>query len=169
MLAIAQNRHRVAERPDFAQAMRNEDRRHALGAQIGDDLAEPIDVAPRQCRGRLVEQQNARPTENGAGDFDLLLHGEFEFADFIVEMDVAHAECLEMRRDEGLRLAAADHARWAGGSARQQHIVEDGQIIDERHLLERGLDPARLRLARRGETHFLAEEVKHAQIGLGQS
>ena len=90
MLAVAQYGHRVAERAHFSQAMRNEHRRDALArAESAMICAEPVDVAAGQRRRRLVEQQDARLAEDRAGDFDLLLDGEVEFADFVVEMDVA--------------------------------------------------------------------------------
>ena len=37
------------------------------------------------------------------------------------------------------------------GPVRQQHVVEHGEIVDQRHFLKRGLHAARLRVARRGE------------------
>ena len=146
--------------------MRNEDGGDALGALIGDDMAEPIDVATRQRRSRLVEQQNARLAEDRAGDLDLLLDRQIELADFVVEANLAHAERLEMRRRAGPRLAAANDPERAGRPPRQQHVVEHGQRLDQRHLLEGGLDAARLRVARRQEAHALAEQAKAAAVGL---
>ena len=55
-----------------------------LRLQPRDDLAQPVDVAAGQRRGRLVEQQDRRLAIDGAGDLDLLLHGEVEVADFVV-------------------------------------------------------------------------------------
>ena len=110
-----------------------------------DDGAEPVDVAAGERRGRLVEQQNARLTKSRAGDFNLLLDREIKLADLVVERDVGHAERGEMRCDERARMAAADHAQWADRTAGQQHVVEDREVVDQGHLLERGLDAARVR------------------------
>ena len=76
--------------------------------QPGDDLAEPVDVAAGERRGRLVEQQDARLAVDGAGDLDLLLQGEVEVADLVVEIDVEaqFVEVAQRRR----------RARCGGGS-----------------------------------------------------
>src|ERR1700689_246472 len=88
---------------------------------------------------------------------------------FIGETNVAHAKGVEMRRDESARLTAADHAGWPSRPAWQEHIVEDGQVVDQRHFLERGLDAPPLRLARGGKARLFAEQAKSARIGLRQS
>ena len=84
-LPLRKHGHRVAEGAHLAQAMGDEHDRHALGALVGDDVAEPVDVAAGERRGRLVEQQDARLAEQRARDLDLLLDGEVEFADLVVE------------------------------------------------------------------------------------
>src|SRR6202020_1472917 len=89
--------------------------------------------------------------------------------DFIVKANVVHAEGVEMRRDESARLTATDHAGWPSRRAWQEHIVEDGEVVDQRHFLERGLDAARLRLPRGGKARLLAEQAKSARIDLRQS
>jgi hypothetical protein len=45
MAAVAQHRHRIAKGAHFAQPMRDEQSRHAFGALVGDDPAQPVDVA----------------------------------------------------------------------------------------------------------------------------
>jgi hypothetical protein len=78
----------IAERPDFSHPVRNEDDGHALALEAGDQVAKPIDVSAREGRGRLVEQDQARLTEDSAGDLDFLLHREVEIADFGVEVGI---------------------------------------------------------------------------------
>src|SRR5271166_653123 len=70
---VAQDRHRIAKGPHLPEAVGDEHGRYAAGAQAPDDPAEPVDVASRQRRRRFVEEENARATEQGAGDLDLLL------------------------------------------------------------------------------------------------
>ena len=56
---------------------------------------------PDKRRGRLVEQQDLRLAVDGAGDLDLLLHGEVEVADLGVEIDV-EAQRSKCARDGAL-------------------------------------------------------------------
>ena len=107
----------IAEGPHLAHAMRDEDDGHAGGLEAGDDLAEPVDVAAGERRGRLVEQEDARLAVDGAGDLDLLLDGEVEFADLVAEIDV-EAERVEMGANRALRRRAAGSCR-SGRPARR--------------------------------------------------
>ncbi len=77
-----------------------------------DQLAEPVDVAAGQGRGRLVEQQDARLAVDGAGDLDLLLHGKVEVADLGARVDAVEAErSQDARATARSRRAPAHHAQ----------------------------------------------------------
>jgi hypothetical protein len=52
---------------------------------------------------------------------------------------------------------------------RQQHVVENGEVVDQRHFLKRGLNSKRLGFAQGGEARRLTEDVKAAGIGLRES
>ena len=107
--AVPEHGEVVAEGPHLAHPVRDEDDRHARRLEAGDDLAQPVDVAAGERRGRLVEEQDARLAIDRAGDLDLLLDGEVEVADLVAEVDV-EAERIEMGADRALGRAPADHA-----------------------------------------------------------
>jgi hypothetical protein len=73
--SIAQDRQRIAEAAHLAHAVGDENDGNALRLLSLDDLAQPVDVAPRERGGRLVEKKNPRLPKKGSGNFDLLLDG----------------------------------------------------------------------------------------------
>ena len=103
---------RVAEGAYLAHAVRDEDDGHAGGLQRCDDLAQPVDVAAGQRRGRLVEQQDARLAVDGAGDLDLLAHARARATPTSASRSTAKPEFDEMSAAPRLaRRAAADQSR----------------------------------------------------------
>src|SRR5690242_8512395 len=110
MLASAQDGDAVAEGADLTHAVRDEDGGDALSLAPGDDRAEPVDIAARQCRGRLVEQQDAGAAEQRARDLDLLSLVEIEVADLRARVDGAEAESIKMFLDRAARLRPPDQA-----------------------------------------------------------
>ena len=164
--AVAQDGQAVAEGAHLRHAVGDEDDGGARRLQPRDDLAEPVDVAAGERRGRLVEQQDARLAVDGARDLDLLLQGEIELADLVVEID-GEAERVEMAADRIARRRAPDHAGRRRRRVGQQHVVEDGQIGDQGHLLERRLDAERVRGARRAEPTPRRRPGNDPRVGLG--
>ena len=75
-----------------------------------DDAAEPIDVAPRQRRCWLVEEQELRFLENGASDLKLLPDGQIEVANLCARIDEAETQFLEMCDRDLLGAPFADEA-----------------------------------------------------------
>ncbi len=148
--------------------MRDENERDALAPQPAHDRAEPVDVAAGQARGRLVEQEDARLAEHGARDLDPLLQGEVEVAHLVVQIDVEVERC-EVVPDQRLRPAPPDQAEAVDWRVGQQHVVEDGQIPDQRHFLKGSLDAEPVRGPRAGEPHRLAEDADRAGIRLNQA
>ena len=131
--------------------------------EAGDDLAEPVDVAAGERRGRLVEQQDARLAVDRAGDLDLLLDGEIELADLVAR----GRRRSRARRDARATALSAARRRimpvQADRRVGQEHVVEDRQVADQRHLLERGLDAeARGRRAASRSATGLAEDREAA-------
>ena len=90
-----------------------------------DDLAQPVDVAPRQGRGRLVEQQDARLAEHGARDLDLLPDGEIERRATSAPRSMS---CSRDRRNARAPARSAARRRimpiGTGRRVGQQHVVE---------------------------------------------
>ena len=109
-----------------------------FGAECRDALAEPVDVAAREARRRLVEQQDARAAEKRARDLDLLPRRELEIADLGARVDLRKPDRGEMLGHDPLAVAAAELAERAPRRVRHQHVLGDGEVADEGQLLERG-------------------------------
>ena len=133
--------------------------------------AEPVDVASRQRRGRFVEQEDARLAEESAGDLDLLLHGEVEFArsrrrDATSPMP----KRVEMRRDAAHAPGGAGSCRSGlsgpcGSSMLSRTVRSSTSVISWNAVWM----PRAWRLAGRGEPNLLAEQAKSARIRLRQT
>jgi hypothetical protein len=88
LLAIAQDGERVTKRPHLPQAVRNEDHHGAVGLELSDDTAEPIDIVAGECRCRLVEQQDLGLQRNRLNDLDLLAERQVNLARFHAWIEV---------------------------------------------------------------------------------
>ena len=164
MAAVAQHGHAVAEGPHLAHAVRHEDDCDAVALALRDEAAEPVDVAARQGRSRLVEEQDARPAEQRPRDLDLLALVQVEVAQLVVEVDRSEADPLHVVGDRAPRGAAADLAE-PGRRMGQQHIVEDRQIPDHREFLEGGLDAVAVRGPGAVERGVLPKHAERACVG----
>ena len=78
------------------------------------------------------------------------------------------AQRREMRGDGGARRAAADDAAEAQRRIGHQHVVEDGQVLDEGHFLKRGLNAERVGGPRRVDSDGAAENFDGAGVGRDQ-
>ena len=168
MAAIAHNCQPIAERANFPHPMRDEDDGHALAFEAGDQVAEPVDVAAGKSRCRLVEQDQARLAKDSAGDLDLLLHGEIEAAHLGVEVDI-EAQRGEMFAQRRSGPPAADHADRPHRRIGQKHVVQDGQVGDQRHFLEGSLNAECVCDAWRTQACRLAEDLNAASVRQDQS
>ena len=70
---VAEDRDAVGEREELAEAVRDEDRRDALGAQPPDEPEERLDLVLGERARRLVEDQHARVDRERPRDLDHLL------------------------------------------------------------------------------------------------
>ena len=95
--AVAEDRERVAERLDLVHAVRDEERRDALGLQLGQEIIDGLDVARGQGRGRLVEDQHLRVAAERLGDLDHLAARQRQVADQRARVDVLAAHAGEQR------------------------------------------------------------------------
>ena len=169
MCAISQYRHGAAKRAHLPQTMGNEDDRQAAPLEVGDDRAQPVDIAAGERRRRLVEQKDARLAKDRPGDFDLLLDRQIQPAHLVVERDIGHVERGEMLADELAGPAAANRAQRPHRAVGQEHVVEDGEVLDQSHLLERRLNAALMRRARARQPRLLVEHPETTAVGKRQS
>ena len=105
--AVAQDREVVAERLHLAHPVRDEYDGDTLPLQFRDHSAEPVDIAPGECRCRLIQKQQARIAEDSPGNLDLLPHSEIEIANIGSEIYV-EVDPFEARANIRLGRAAAD-------------------------------------------------------------
>jgi hypothetical protein len=143
--------------------VRDQDDRAPTGGEATDDLVEALDLAGRQRGRRLVEHDQLRVARQCPEDLDLLLLGQRERSDERVrghrEAGGGHeaVELLEQR--------APLHEAEAARLLAQEHILGDGALGDDRHLLRDERDAPLQRLAGRPESDGLAAERHLALIG----
>ena len=163
MQAVAEHREALAEAAHLGHAVRDEDDRHAVRVERVDEIAEPVHVGGRQRGCRLVQQQHAGLARDRLGDLDLLAGREREVAHQRVGVHVVHAETGEVLHDGALAPAPVDlacHQRLVG----QQHVLGDGQIVDQGHFLKRRLDAEHVGAGGSPDGHVVAEYVNAAGV-----
>ena len=138
--AVAQDRQAVAEIPHLLHPVRDEDDRRALGAQPGEERAEPLHVVAGERRGRLVQQEQSRLARDGTSDLDLLPGRQRQRSHLGVGVDIVEAESCEGAPHLPLRLAPPDVSGGPDRLIGQQHALHDGEIADQRNLLMGSLD-----------------------------
>ncbi len=104
-------------------------------------------------------------TKHRARDLDLLLDGEVELVHLGTQIDIVEAKIGKMLTHHRLGFASLDGPKRTGRAIRQEHVVEDGKVLDQRHFLEGGLDAALMRAPRRGKPRLFAEDPNDAGIG----
>ena len=85
--AVAQHRDPVGDGEHLAQLVGDEDDRLALIDEAADDTEEVVDLAWREDRGRLIEDQDVGLAEEGLDELDALLFADGEVADLRVGVD----------------------------------------------------------------------------------
>ena len=133
------------------------------------DGTQPVDVTTREARGGLVEQQDARLAKDGAGDLDLLLDREVERADLVEEVDIVEVEGREMLAHPGLGVAPAHEAQGVGGRVGDEHVVQNREVPDQRHLLEGRLHAEAVRHPGAREPDRAALDADRARVGQDQT
>ena len=135
-------------------------------AQRLDDAEQPVDLRARQRSRRLVHHDHSRVRRQRLRDLDELLVGDREPASQPVGVE-PDAELLE----HGGRLAAHPPAVDAAEPLERLHadedVLGDGQVGEERRLLEDDRDPGRLRLLGVVEDRLLAVEQETARRRAG--
>ena len=132
--AIAQDGHTVGELEDFIEAMGDINDTNAAGAQIANDGEEEAGFVAGKRRGRFVHDDDAGAGTEGAGDFDELLFGHGERADFGVGQNIG-ADALEPLGGAAAALFPVHPGAGAGTFQAQADIFGDGQIGEQRRLL----------------------------------
>ena len=99
--AVAHHRHPVANLIEFVQPVGDEDHRHALGAQLPDDVEQHRDLALVERRRRLVHDHQPRLERHGARDRHHLLDRGAEFHQRTAHVDLDGETAQQIRRRRG--------------------------------------------------------------------
>ena len=163
MPAVAEHCEALAEAAHLGHAVRDEDDRHAFCVEAVDEVPKPVHVGGGQRRGRLVQQQHTGLPRDRLGDLDLLTRGKREVAHQRVGVHVVQAETGEVLHDGALAAAPVDLSR-DERLVGQQHVLDDGQIVDQGHFLKRRLNAEPVRAGRAPDGHIVAEDVNAASV-----
>ena len=161
--AAAQNGGRVAKPLHLFQFVADVEDRTALGLQTIQHDEELIGFLRGQYRGWLIEDQEFRILHQRPDDFDALALTDRQLPNLPlrIERQAVHP---------GHLLQAGGHVleRFLAVEA-ERHVLGDGEIVEQREMLEHHADAARAGLRRSGKNHFLAAPTHFAVAGLNQS
>ena len=161
-LAVSQDRHAIAELEDLVQPVRDEDDAPALRDEVARGLEHALDLRLAERRGRLVENEEARVTDEEAGDLDELPLADRERLHRGPELDVAKAELVENAPCVLGEAAAPVDERHV--EAPEKDVVLDAQLRHETQLLVHERDAVCLRVMWVPERDLLAVEADHAFV-----
>ena len=162
-LASAQDRCGVAQPFHFLQLVADIEDGAAFRLQPIQHDKQLIGFLRRQHRGRLVEDQEFRILHQRPHDLDALAlaHRQLPHLALGIERKPVNIGHLLQTRGHVLEEFLAVQP--------QRHILGDGEIVEQREVLEHHADAARARLGRTGEDHLLALPAHFAVARLDQS
>ena len=126
VLAVAQDRHRVADGKDLGDAVRDVDDRQPVLGEPGEHVQQVVGLGRGQRRGGLVQDQHPWLTRDGAGDLDELAQRDRQPRDGFVEVH-ADADLVQGVLGDLLELAPPDEP-----GARRHRPEQD--VLGNRHL-----------------------------------
>ena len=131
---VAEDDEAVGDREDLVEAVRDVDHADALRLELAQHAEEDRDLALRQARRRLVEDEDAGVDPEGAGDGDERLLGAGQVADPEARVDVVgdQRQRAPRHRLDGLPV---DEAAAAGIALGDGDVLADGHPLDETEVL----------------------------------
>ena len=163
LLAAAQDRGGVAKPLHLVELVADVEDRAALGLQPVQHDEELIGFLRGQDRGRLIEDQEFRVLHQHAHDLDALPLADRELPDLAVGIErkpVNIGHFFEPRRHVLEQFLAVEPER---------DILGDGEIVEQREMLEHHADAAGTRFRRSGQDHLLALPAHLAFARLDQA
>ena len=152
----AKDRDAVGHGLHLVKLVRDDDHRMPFPRHHPQGVEQLVRLLRRQHRGRLVENEHARATEDGLDDLDALLLADGELPDARVGVhlhverlgDLAHLPHARSPAQPQPRLVPAEH-----------QVLRDGQRLDQPKVLVDHADAGCERVPRRVEPHGLAEQL----------
>ena len=142
--------------------MRDIDDGDTLRLQFADHLEQNIDFGSRQCRGRLVENEDAGIERDRLGDFDQLLLANRQVLDHCFGADAGIELVEELVGFLNLRLVV-DATKTPGNLAGGENVFGDREVAEQVEFLEHHADAVLLGVGWRVELDFLAFEKNTAK------
>ena len=163
--AIAQHGDAVGDTGHLAQLVRDQDRGHAMGAELKQKVEQRRAVAFIEACGRLVENQKAHLFGQRLGDLHQLLLADPEFGDQRVRRLIEPDFRQQLLRPlvDGVAIDHAESRRRAGN----EDILRDREQRDQRKLLMNDDDAERLGIIDIAEVPLLAVIDDAAAIAAG--
>ncbi len=149
LLAAAQDRGRIAQPFDLFQLVADVEDSAALGLQSVQHDEQLVGFLRGQYRGRLIQDQEFGILHQRPNDFDALTFAYRQLPDLapgIERKSVNIGHFLQTRRHVLERFLAVQT---------QRHVLGDGEIVEQREMLEHHADAARAGFRWSGEHHFL--------------
>jgi hypothetical protein len=162
-LAGAQHRHAVGHRHHFVELVADEDDAHAIGDEVAQRGEQRLGLLRRQHRGRLVEDEDARPAVQRLENLDPLLFADRQCADPRVGVDL-QAEALrevEQPRARATPIGARPPPRLGA----DHHVVDHAQVVRQREVLMHHADAGSERGARVARRQRGAADLDAAGVG----
>ena len=145
---------RSRDREHVGQAVADQDDGDALAPQLADQVEHMLDLAHRECRGRLVHDHELGVEGQRAGDRDRLLLAARELADLVADRGDARAEPLDharrprARSGRGRSMPSEQPEQASGRLAAEEDVGGDVLLRRQRQVLVDHLDAARADRAR---------------------
>ena len=169
---MGRDRHAVPEDGDalrevahLGEAMRDVDDEHPRGREAPGEVEQPLGLARGERRRRLVEDEDGRVARQRLGDLDHLAFGERQPPDLDVGPGDRDAVALEEGERIGPHLAGPHGPERGEGLAAEPDVLLDGEVGNQRQLLEDGRDAGALGGARIGGDERLAAQENPAFVG----
>ena len=132
--AVSKHRHLVCDTEDFLEVVRNEDDSDPLRPQPFNRCEEDVDPVLIEHGGRLVEDENARISQDRFGDLHHLLLSDAEGCDNVLRRD-RDAQLLEHLPRVSSHQAAIDDAESVPGKSAKENIFFRRETWSERQFL----------------------------------
>src|SRR5262249_22724837 len=163
--AALQDHDAVADGKDVVEAVADDDLGDAVALQLDHGVQELRRGGDRQVGSGLVEYDNLRIGDDGAGDSDRLLATARQAFDLEPHRRDVHLQLAQHRGRFFLHAAAVDDQA-ALGPAAEKHVAGDVHVPAQREVLVDHLDAAGARLVGVAEVGGLALDLHLAEIAL---
>ena len=160
---VSEHGHAIAQLEDLVEPVRHEDDAALLRDELARRPEHALDLRLAQCRGRLVQDEQASVAHEEAGDLDELPLADRERLDRGPELHVAEPELVEDA--PSLLGEPPPPVEQRDVQPSEEDVVLDAELRNEAQLLVHERDPVPLRLVRVTERKLPAVEQDRPFVG----